>query len=679
MLLERPSAEGGRVEEDSNDKFMGGVSPRCTSRGRDLRKLSHTGANSAENVSGRRRSVSSETAPPSESSLRSNQDEGHAGKSSETDTELSLLYCEDAGEVELTTAFSGPNASERNWNRGELSPTSDLLHWLPSSLISDVTFQAHNSSPIAAADDAATQGASAILNTNRVIESNLPWPDPTMMWRNFATLPATDHFMQNFHRTLHDDTFDTFETNLTAQHFFILWWERYLFQDSHFPPISEQVTQLDSIVNEGPDVVSVEDLDGERCDHQGLNWAKLGASRKDARTIRTGLYTSYRNIPDPLFEESWDQVRSLSRSDKSFRFRRFMTKHKAKISHFQLRNVLAAPTRNSIFYPVSNGVMCVDTTLNHAQRVMDFSKRRPTQARFSPMRVTSLAASDGVLVVGGYEGEYAVKSLFSSADGSFTSGAHADGRKGLINHIHTYLDRRSGLPQAVISSNDSKISVLDCYTNIIVREHGFAWPVNCSATSPDGRLRLVIGDNTEPCITDAESGRIVVSLYRHGDYGFACDWSPNGIHMATGNQDGCVKIWDARRWDQPLFREPIGTELGCARSLHFSPLGGGKPVLVMAEPADIVTLIDATTFETSQQFDFFGEIGGTAFVPDGSSFFVANMDATLGGLLEYERVQLDGCRKRAVMTLDYEDDEGSGLTAEQDAWSSNDSQDDDLW
>jgi WD40 repeat protein len=165
---------------------------------------------------------------------------------------------------------------------------------------------------------------------------------------------------------------------------------------------------------------------------------------------------------------------------------------------------------------------------------------------------------------------------------------------------------------------------------------------NCSATSPDNRLRLVVGDDIESLILDAETGRRVTGLRHHRDYGFACDWSPDGRYMATGNQDGTVQIWDARHWNHPLYTEmpfdkTIGTELGGIRSLHFSPLGGGKPVLLMAEPADVISIVDATTFDTRQRFDFFGEIGGTSFVPDGSAFFVANMDRTFGGLFQFER------------------------------------------
>jgi DNA-binding beta-propeller fold protein YncE len=58
----------------------------------------------------------------------------------------------------------------------------------------------------------------------------------------------------------------------------------------------------------------------------------------------------------------------------------------------------------------------------------------------------------------------------------------------------------------------------------------------------------------------------------------------------------------------------------------------------MAEPADIISVVDAESFQSKQRFDVFGEIGGISFTPDGSEFFVANTDRRFGGIMEYERI-----------------------------------------
>jgi DNA-binding beta-propeller fold protein YncE len=79
---------------------------------------------------------------------------------------------------------------------------------------------------------------------------------------------------------------------------------------------------------------------------------------------------------------------------------------------------------------------------------------------------------------------------------------------------------------------------------------------------------------------------------------------------------------------------------------------GGQRVLIAAEPADRLTIIDAQTYSSRQVCDFFGEIGGIDFTPDGSNIVVANMDAKVGGLMWYERVGLfDGEKQRDKVSL----------------------------
>ena len=70
---------------------------------------------------------------------------------------------------------------------------------------------------------------------------------------------------------------------------------------------------------------------------------------------------------------------------------------------------------------------------------------------------------------------------------------------------------------------------------------------------------------------------------------------------ATGFQDKSIKIWDARRWTNSRgVATPVCTlrsEMAGVRALKFSPVGSGKRVLVAAEEADFVNIIDAQTFQ----------------------------------------------------------------------------------
>ena len=399
-----------------------------------------------------------------------------------------------------------------------------------------------------------------------------------------------------------------------------------------------------------PNQITSTDLKGDCYDLQGINWQQLGAAREEARILRnsylayipseteddgTMLGLRYRTMP-----EYGGHARMLKDTDTSFRFRQLNTKYKARFGHFQLRNVIAIPSRNSIFFASSSGVCCFDPTFDTGKCVIDFTKLSLKRDISLPRRITALAAGDGVVIVGGYDGEYAMKSWCSGGDDIFTSGRITDSRDGITNHIHTFPNRRSGVPQAVFCSNDDKVRILDCQTDTFIREHQFPFAVNCSATSPDARLRLLIGDYGYPWVVDAETGKQLLQLGKRQEYGFTCDWSPSGIHLATGHENGMVQIWDVRKWDDPL--QIIDKEAGGAKSMHFSPIGGGRPVLLIAKTADIINVVDAVTFKTTQKFDFFGQIGGIRFVPDGSAFFVANADRWFGGFMEFERMSGGG-------------------------------------
>jgi WD40 repeat protein len=245
-----------------------------------------------------------------------------------------------------------------------------------------------------------------------------------------------------------------------------------------------------------------------------------------------------------------------------------------------------------------------------------------------------MAANHGVLIAAGIMGEYAMQGLDCDADQAHVEGVVTNCQNPITNHIHIIPGRSSG-PRAVISSNDDNIRILDCITNKFTARQHFGWAVNCSATSPCGRLRVVVGDDLDAVITNAETGEIEHRLPGHHDFGFACAWADDHRHIATANQDMQIRIYDARYLKRAVAE--IASEMGGARSLHFSPVGSGKRVLVAAEPADIVSIIDARDFQSKQQFDFFGEIAGAAFDPDGNKLYVANSDKHFGGIFEYER------------------------------------------
>ena len=93
-------------------------------------------------------------------------------------------------------------------------------------------------------------------------------------------------------------------------------------------------------------------------------------------------------------------------------------------------------------------------------------------------------------------------------------------------------------------------------------------------------------------------------------------------------------------WDKALSYAPNAKEL----------IGSGKRVLVAAEEADYINIIDAQTFRSKQTVDVFAEIGGVSFTNSGQDLTVLCYDPTRGGLLQLER-----CGMSQMMTGDFDE------------------------
>ncbi len=120
----------------------------------------------------------------------------------------------------------------------------------------------------------------------------------------------------------------------------------------------------------------------------------------------------------------------------------------------------------------------------------------------------------------------------------------------------------------------------------------------------------------------------------HSDYSFATAWSPCGRFVVTGNQDLTTRIYDARKWSEPLCI--LASELAAIRSCQFNSSGS---YLALAESVDYVHLVDMLTLSQEPQgqtIDFFGEVAGIAWSPDDSFFYIGTSDATYGSVLEFE-------------------------------------------
>ncbi|KAF1912398.1 WD40-repeat-containing domain protein [Ampelomyces quisqualis] len=376
-------------------------------------------------------------------------------------------------------------------------------------------------------------------------------------------------------------------------------------------------------------------LQGDRFDHQGIDWLARSTTRSHVRAKRAEFEAA--RLARRLHHVRSDfhaNISPLPNSDSFFRFKRNNTLHRAFFPHFQLRNVLAATSRNDVYYASGHHVVRTDAEDGQKDVVVDFSSRLSIKGS-----ITTIASAANVLVAGAFDGEYAITDLSATHDAAPTFGRTFDlmveTRSRIVNHMHLFDGRATYHPQAVLCSNDHHLRILDCATNKFT--HTFQYPaaVNCSATSPNGRMRVVVGDFQETLITNAETGQTFEMLNSHTDDAFACAWADDGIHVATAAQDSTISVWDARSWGKPLTS--FTSELGITRSLRFSPVGSGPRVLVAAEADDYISVINAQTFESKQVFDLFGPIGGITFTPDGQSLFIANGEKTFGGIVELDR------------------------------------------
>ncbi|KAL2263751.1 hypothetical protein VTK26DRAFT_5278 [Humicola hyalothermophila] len=399
--------------------------------------------------------------------------------------------------------------------------------------------------------------------------------------------------------------------------------------------------KVDSLGETRPDRVRYTDLGGDACDFQGLNWEEIGVTREEARKCRTASYSNYVNVADSDRPHCSDSI--LPRNESFFRFRCMDFRRNIHLSHFQLRNIFAATSQRRVFYPTIGAVHQFNPLSARSRIVMRYGENPFAQ-------VSALHAGHGILVAGGFNGEYMLRYLDSGEPENVACHGGTitiNSQSGITNHVAVQQARTSSNPRIAFASNDNAFRVMDAATESWLSEEKFDVAPNCTALSPDRRLRVMVGDNVDVLITAAEStlpGRQSEVLYRlvgHRDYGFACDWADDGWTIATACQDRTVRIWDARwladSWGNAAPAHTIRTEMATARSLRFSPIGSGKRVLVAAEESDFVNVIDAQTFASKQTLDVFGELGGVCFANDGQDLMVLCCDATHGGILQLER------------------------------------------
>ncbi|KAK9456388.1 WD40-repeat-containing domain protein [Dipodascopsis uninucleata] len=382
-----------------------------------------------------------------------------------------------------------------------------------------------------------------------------------------------------------------------------------------------------------PSVITADQVESGLFSDQGIHWPDKLKTEYMARERRLRAYTGYSNV-------SGSQSNLLSvidrryTNEKIFHFKATYTAVRPQLVHFQLRNLMCPLSKNNILYSDSRTIKKFNSDTGEVNDVLDRTKSKTALGRW--IKISTMAASKEVAVAGGVSGQYVYKNLDSNFEDSVPSaeGVMTSDVNSITNHAD--IIRTNGALRAVFSCNDCMVRTLDLTTNRIISAHKYPLAINCTATSPDSKIRLVVGDTPETVVVDASSGKLISTLTGHRDYSFACAWSNDGYTFATGNQDMTCRVYDYRNTTRPLHI--IGAQLGAIRSLRFDDSG---KYMLMAEPVDFVHAINTRDFSRGQIIDFWGDIAGIGFSPynafDDSSLWIGVCDKIVGGLMQFDR------------------------------------------
>ena len=461
---------------------------------------------------------------------------------------------------------------------------------------------------------------------------------------------------------------------------FLCYWRHFWdARKSEIPFISSLAPHLDDVhlwrPAARPEVIYPDEVTSHG-DKQAIHWSRFGTTEAQAREVRKMTYLNGTNMdhhgvnqwaeigsPDAKIYFPTPEIPAIPDIDQRYDWRATYTKHMPTYRHYQLRHNLAIANQNAIFWqsnpviysnhikPFSSAFTSTVQCFNPNDGSSVALKPNPNAGRSIRLpkleSVCTLSASHDVLVMGSANaGIYGVKSLHTPADTPYLTGwvdplcTDVSSFDKSANHVYTQLTRSSSSPVAVLSTNDTYVRGLDIATLKPTFSHFYPNPVNCAATSPDLRWRLLVYDDEIPCIVDADSGKPIHWLPGHQDHGFACAWAPDGYTIATAHQDGMTNIYDVRNPSTTLKQIP--SELSCVRSLQFSELGAGPPTLLAAESADFVHIIDADTFSNKQTLRFWGDVAGAGMTKGGETIWVACADASYGGLLRFQRKRNGG-------------------------------------
>lgn len=226
----------------------------------------------------------------------------------------------------------------------------------------------------------------------------------------------------------------------------------------------------------------------------------------------------------------------------------------------------------------------------------------------------------------GFSGEIIIKNI-DRDDSPATLKNYSTDPNCITNHISA-LKRETKI---LISCNDATLRTMDLNTGKVKNVARLPYAVNASEASLDDKMIACVGDSRKVRILDIQSNVEVAAIQGHLDHCFSVSWSPCGRYLASGSQDRSARVFDVRKLDKSIHT--LVGNMAPIRSVKFSPCGS---LFTMMEADDFVHAFSVKSdFRESQIIDFFGEISGISFDPDGHNFYIGCAGNENGGIFEF--------------------------------------------
>ncbi|CAL4930221.1 unnamed protein product [Urochloa decumbens] len=259
-----------------------------------------------------------------------------------------------------------------------------------------------------------------------------------------------------------------------------------------------------------PDTSAADARNGK--DIQGIPWEKMAITRETYRQARLEQYKNYENIPNSGEAAMKQACKSTEKGGTYYEFRRNTRSVKSTISHFQLRNLVWATSKHDVYLLWHYSVLHWSALSGMNTEIMDVhghvapSERHPGSLLegFVHTQISTMAVKDNLLVAGGFQGELICKHLDREGI-SFCCRTTFDDNA--ITNALEIFNTTSGALHFIASNNDCGVREYDMERYQQYKHFRFDWPVNHTSLSPDGKLIVIVGDDTDALLIDANSGK----------------------------------------------------------------------------------------------------------------------------------------------------------------------------